>query len=178
MLTDTNINITKKRSIDEHKITVPKKTKTTNCKYHTVKNVLFYVVKPSNLNIIYSLFILLLFCFIIAKGYVHCGDRQPLWCCHNAFVPNNECVHVLCSECYGNAQNENKVKRNRGRASNLSSDCNDPHSFNHFLTNLIPFTDESYLDKDFLAKKINYGAIVPQICSNCHLQITSAKCIF
>ena len=121
---------------------------------------------------------MLSFCFIIAERYVQCGNKQPLWCCRNAFVPNNDCVFVLCSECYGKAKMVNKVKRNRGRASNQSSDCDDPHSSNHFLTNLSPFTDETYLDRIFLARKFNYGASVPQTCSNCSLQITSAKCMF
>ena len=51
MVTDTNINITKKRSIGENKIIIPKKTKTTNRKSYTVKNVFFHVVKKSNQNI-------------------------------------------------------------------------------------------------------------------------------
>ena len=132
-------------------------------------------MKQFNSNIYCLLLILLLFCCIIAVKYVHCGSKQPLWCCRNAFTVNNECVYALCSECYLNSQNANKVKRKRGIASNLtSSDCNDPHSSNHFLTNLRTFTDESYLDKNFLAKKIKFGAMVPQICSNCRLHITSS----
>ena len=45
MVTDTNINNTKRRSIGKNKIIIPKKTKTTNRKYYTFKIVFFQVVK-------------------------------------------------------------------------------------------------------------------------------------
>ena len=60
MVTDTNINTIKKRSIGENKIIIPKKTKTTNRKYYTVKNVFFHVVKQLNQNIY---FIRYLYCY-------------------------------------------------------------------------------------------------------------------
>ena len=119
-----------------------------------------------------------MFCFFIAQEYVRCGGNNPLWCCVNAFTVNKECVYALCNKCYGNAENTNKVKRSRARAFNSSFDCNDAHSSNHFLTNLEPFTDETYLDSTFLAKKIGFGSYVPQRCSNCNLQITNSSSKF
>lgn len=131
-------------------------------------------MKSLKFNIFHLLLILLLFCFFIAKQYVRCGNKQPLWCCRNAFTIKNECVYALCSECYGKKENESKVKRSRARVLNSSSDCNDAHSNNHFLNNLEPFTDESYLNENYLKRKISNGAIVPQMCSNCNLYITNA----
>ena len=69
-------------------------------------------------------------------------------------------------------------KKSRARSFNSSLDCNDAHSSNHFLTNLEPFTDETYLDSTFLAKKIGFGSYVPQRCSNCNLQITNSSSKF
>ena len=137
-----------------------------------------YVVKSLKFNIFHLLLILLLFCNFIATQYVRCGNKQPLWCCRNAFTINNECVYALCSECYGNADDENKVKRGRARAFNSSFNCNDAHSNNHFLSNLEPFMDEQYLQESYLAKKISSGAILPQKCSNCNLLITSGDLKF
>ena len=69
-------------------------------------------------------------------------------------------------------RNGKKVTRSRRQVtSNVCSNCNDPHSSNHLLSNLEMFTDEGYLDSSFIAKKIADGSIIPQQCSHCSLFI-------
>ena len=64
MLTDTNMNNTKKHLIANNEITVPKKAKTTNCKYFTVMTCVFLRCKIITVEYISLLIILAIVLFL------------------------------------------------------------------------------------------------------------------